>query len=456
MYKIISPIALTIFLSVLVFSEENDNSEPIVDNNVSFFKFLGVSKIKNSHAPVFKNDQNLSDYRWNALETKWVNAYALLAIIIDRSIFSQNDESIAHVGDLSPFDRGDIRAIRVGALGTINFEKPWTWVIAGATRSWDRGFDVSDDDADETFTFFDVALSIPLWGDFGRMSIGKMKEPGSMERTMGMVFEQTMERPMHLDALLPSRNTGITLNDVLLDERMTWKAGIFNNWFEQDNVSFSEMSMQYVGRVTGLAYENKEALRLLHLGATYRYSDGELGIAQYQVGPEQSYVGAWLDTGILDIEDATTYNLEMTYLDGPLWLAAEYTNVDLSAPLHGNPSFDGYHVAANYIVTGEHRGYNNRNGTVRHVIPEHDFTNGGWGALELSARYSTLDLNAALVQAGEMQITTVGVIWHTQKASQFHLQYSRAHLESLDLATRTIPLESDTDIVQFRWVYFLD
>ncbi len=412
-----------------------------------------LSAEKDEHPPIFTNDQNLSDYKWNALETKWVNAYGVIAIALDRSTFSQDDKSLSHVGSQDPFDRGEIRAIRIGAGGTINFEKPWTWIIAGATRSWDQGFET---DSDETFTFFDVAIGIPLWGEYARVQIGKMKEPISLERNMGMVFEQFVERPMHLDALLPARNTGVSVSDMILDQQVTWNAGIFNNWIEQDNISFSEMSMAYVGRVTAVAYEDTEAQRLLHLGAGYRYSDAKLGYVQYRVGPEQFYVDKWMDTGELPADSAGTMNLEMTYLDGPLWLAAEYTSVEVESPTMDDPTFGGYHISANYMLTGEHRGYNKRRAVVRRVIPSQDFTGGGWGALGLSARYSTLDLTDGLVEGGEMEVSSLGLTWYTQKASQFHLQWSRAHLESNDFATHTVPSESDTDIVQFRWVYILD
>ena len=405
------------------------------------------------YPPVFKNDQNVCAYKWNALETKWVNAYGVIAMALDRSTFSQDADSLAHVGSMDPFDKGEIRAIRVGAAGTINFERPWTWIVAGATRSWDQGFDTT---TDETFTFFDVAIGIPLWGEYARIQIGKIKEPISLERNMGMSFEQFTERPMHLDALLPARNTGISISDMILDERVTWRAGVFNNWIEQDDISFSEMSSAFIGRVTAVAYENKEEERLLHLGAGYRYSDAKLGYVQYGVGPEQYYVGKWLDTGAIDADSSGTVNFEMTYLDGPLWLASEYTSVDVESNIIGNPTFSGYHVSVNYMLTGEHRGYNKRRAVVRRVIPENDFTSGGWGALGLSARYSTLDLTDGLVEGGEMDVSSLGFIWYTQKESQFHFQWSRAHLKSNDLATQSIPSESDTDIFQFRWVYALD
>lgn len=454
MNHILKIISVTILVSVVALSQENNASETkTVDDAISFFTFTGMSKDRSTYPPILKNDQNLSEYKWNALETEWVNAYAVIAIAMDRSIFSQGNDSLAHVESLDPFDKGEIRAIRIGAVGTINFERPWTWAIAGASRSWDQGFDTTDD---ETFTLFDVAIGIPLWGEYARFQIGKMKEPMSLERSMGMTFEQLMERPMHLDALLPARNTGISASDMIFDDRVTWRAGIFNNWIEQDDVSFSEMSNAYVGRVTAVAYEDKEAQRLLHLGAGYRYSDAKLGYVQYRTGPEQSFVGKWVDTGAVIADGTGTTNLEMTYLDGPLWLAAEYTSVAVDSSTIGDPTFGGYHVAANYMLTGEHRGYNKRRAVVRRVIPDSDFTSGGWGAVGLSARYSTLDLSDGLIEGGEMQVSTVGIAWYTQKASQFHLQWSRAHLESYDLATKTIPLQSDTDIVQFRWVYLLD
>ena len=417
------------------------------------FLEASMSKDEQKHPPVFKNDQNLSEYRWNALETKWVNAYGVIAVALDRSSFSQDAESYAQVGDLDPFSKGNIRGLRLGAVGTINFERPWTWVIAGASRAWDQGFDTT---TDETFTIYDLAMTFPTWGEYGRFHIGKMKEPISSGRTNGLTFQQAMERPMHLDAFLPARNTGVALSDMILNEKMTWHVGVFNNWLEQKDVSFSDMSMNYVGRVTAVAYENNESKRLLHLGAGYRYSDAKLGYVHYRVGPEQSYVDKWLDTGAIDTNSAGTVNLEMIYLDGPLWLDAEYTSVSLDSPSLGDPTFSGYHIGAEYLVTGEHRGYNNRRGITRRVIPKKDFTSGGWGAIGITARYSTLDLTDGLVEGGEMQINTVGITWYTQKESQFHLQWSRAHLESNDLLTNSIPLESDIDIVQFRWVYLLD
>ena len=74
MTKLLGPALTIMFLSISLFAEENNSAKSVDDTDSSFFKFLGMSKKKNSYAPTFKNDQNLSAYRWNALETKWVNA----------------------------------------------------------------------------------------------------------------------------------------------------------------------------------------------------------------------------------------------------------------------------------------------------------------------------------------------------------------------------------------------
>jgi phosphate-selective porin OprO/OprP len=309
---------------------------------------------------------------------------------------------------------------------------------------------------EDKITLYDALVGIPVWGEYGRMQIGKMKAPISMERIMGLAFEQTMERPTHLDALLDSRSIGIDFSDMIFDQRFTWKIGAFNNWLDKDDLSFSEANQEVVGRVTAVAYEDEEKGRLLHLGAAYRYVDMRERSIRYAVGPEQWFVDPWVDTGNFAAEASHTVNLEMSYLDGPLWLASEYTSTSVDAPQFGNPTFSGYHVAANYFLTGEHRGYNKRTGIVRRITPILDFTNGGEGAVEISARYSTLDLTDGAIEGGTIDISSLGLIWHPRRDMQFHMQWSRTHLNSTDIKTGIIPMKSDSDILQFRLVIVID
>jgi len=271
---------------------------------------------------------------------------------------------------------------------------------------------------------------------------------------MGLVYEQVMERSMHLDALLPSRNIGVTVSDMILEGRVRWRAGVFNDWIDEPQLTISQSNWVGVGRVTTVAYEEGE--RLLHLGMGYRYEKIREGTIRFDVGPEQSFVPPWLDTGEFAAEHSQTLNLELTWLDGPLWIASEYTEAKLGSKHYGNPDFYGYHLSANYFITGEHRGYNHRTGTVRRIRPVLDFTDGGWGALELSARYSFLDLNSAGIEGGAMSIVSAGLIWHPAYDLQLHAQWSRANLKNPGRNNPSFQMEGRSDILQVRFVYLLD
>ena len=57
---------------------------------------------------------------------------------------------------------------------------------------------------------------------------------------------------------------------------------------------------------------------------------------------------------------------------------------------------NGFYVQGSYLLTGEHRPYNRALGIFSGIRPKRNFLeDGGWGAWELAARYSYLDLAAS-------------------------------------------------------------
>ena len=119
--------------------------------------------------------------KWNRWETKAVSGIFIAGLVLDRmNWLSQEAISEGRVGDLSEFDGGEIRGLRFGVVGTLNFEKPWVYTIFGATNAFDKGFETEDLD---NIALFDWRLDIPFFKN-SVMSIGKQKEPISMERLM--------------------------------------------------------------------------------------------------------------------------------------------------------------------------------------------------------------------------------------------------------------------------------
>jgi phosphate-selective porin OprO/OprP len=350
--------------------------------------------------------------KWNRFESKWVSGIFSGAIALDRmNWLSQNVVSDAQFGDLNEYDGGEIRALRFGLFGTLNFERPWVYVIAGATNAFDKGFETEDLD---DITLFDWRLDIPFFRN-SVMSVGKQKEPISMERLTGMVFLPWQERSAVADALLPSRNVGIVWNGSSPDTYTSWAFGVFNDWFDA-NQDFDDSASQFIGRLTWVPFRTEDDSNLLHLGLGYRYSDAKEGF-RYRTEPEFSKSPVFVDTGfgsdngLLAAENSATYNLELSWRKGPFWLASEYFRTYIRSPSLEDPVFDGYYVSASWILTGEMRPYNKKNGLFRPIPISRTVHQNGKGAWELAARYSDIDLTDGLVEGGDMQIASLGLNW---------------------------------------------
>lgn len=357
--------------------------------------------------PPFMVPLNYQDSsKWNKFETKYVNGIFVSALLLDRmNWLSQDEGSENQLGDLNIYDGGEIRGLRFGIIGTLNFEKPWIYTIFAATNSFDKGFEVHDKD---NLTFFDYRLDIPFLNS-SVMSIGKQKEPISMNRLTGGTFLANQERAAISDAVLPSRNIGIVWSGFSAERKTSWAFGAFNNWLEEKN-SFDEGANQYIGRLTWAALANKDKSSLLHVGAGYRYSDARQGF-RFATEPEFNKSPDFVDTGFYQADKTQTYNVELAWRRGPAMLVSEYTRTDVSNPALGNPSFDGYYVEASWVLTGEMRAYHNKGGVFGGIPVAKSVYQNGKGAWELYTRYSDISLTDGMIDGGDMQIASLGLNW---------------------------------------------
>ena len=351
--------------------------------------------------------------KWNRFETKYVSGIFISGLFLDRTNWlSQDAASRGQVGDLADFDGGEIRGLRFGFAGTLNwFEKPWIYTIFGATNAFDKGF--NEEDLDDV-SLFDWRLDIPFFRH-SVMSIGKQKEPISGERVQSMMFNHMQERTAVADAMLPSRNVGIVWNGSSPERYSSWAFGVFNDWIESGE-DLHESATQYIGRLTWAPLRSADTSNLLHLGLGYRYSDAKTGF-RYRTEPEFNQAPLYVDTGfgtetgVLPADNLQTWNAELSWRRGPLWLASEYTRTDVDNPALGNPSFDGYWLGASWILTGEMRAYNRKSGTFGGVPVSRSVYQNGKGGWELTGRWSTVDLEDGPVRGGEMDIVSLGLTW---------------------------------------------
>jgi phosphate-selective porin OprO/OprP len=368
--------------------------------------------------------------RWTRFDSKYVSGLITGAVVLDRQFWvEQDDNSRFQVGDLEPFDGGEIRGLRFGAVGTLNFDKPWIWTVFGATHAFDKGFDSTETD---DYTLFDLRLDIPIW-EKASFSIGKQKEPISMEWLMALGHGPLGERAAVSDALLPSRNVGVVMASTLFNDRMTMAGGAFNNWLDKDQPnSFSDNATQYVGRATWIPALSGNESTLLHLGVGLRYSDSEEGFGA-QAGPEVNKAPNYVETDFFFPENSMTYQAEASLRTGPFWLHSEYVRTDLDAPTFTDPTIEGYHITASWILTGEIRPYNKRVGIFKPIAVARTVEQNGWGAWEVSTRFSTLDMSEAPGldggDAGEMDIWSLGLNWWLNPYMNVNVNYRYADLD---------------------------
>jgi len=363
--------------------------------------------------------------KWNHFNWDKASMIFAAALLLDRTNWiSQNNENELQVGDLRDHEGGEIRALRIGVIGALKFKKPWIYTVYGATNAFSIGFDSRETDS---FSWLDYRLDIPVFN--GRiLSVGKQKEPISMERLMTLISIPFQERAAASDALMTSRNLGVVLSGTELDGRMSWAGGVFNDWLESGG-SRSDGSTQFTGRITGLPLITADESNLLHLGIGYRYSNAEEGFTTAN-GPEINIAPDFIDIGTLLFPDRfSTWNAEISWRKGPMWLSSEYTRSDVANTMNGDLSFSGFNVSASWILTGEMRAYNRKSGTFGPVPIAKHANQGGWGAIEIGLRYSHTDLTDRTIFGGEMDVYSLAFNWWLQRNINFNINWRYVKLD---------------------------
>lgn len=297
----------------------------------------------------------------------------------------------------------------------------------------------------ESKLWLDVALRMEtraLFGaDYGRVRIGYFKTPVSMESVAASRATALMEASAASQAIYQGRRTGVEWS--LERPRYAVSAAyFFGHDLQGDNPGTTAAA-----RAVWTPVKDKD--RVIHLGLTgsvenpHGYRDGRgtwFGpSARFRARPMSGLTTVRLvDSGALRDTDRIVRNgLEALWLDGPWSVQAEVLRATAQREA-GRPDFTaaGYYVTGSWVLTGESRSYSGNN--LGNVKPAH-----GYGAVEVLARYGSLDLDDGGIAGGRQRDWTLGANWYLGTHLKFQANYVHVNADKG-------PLSADPDVVELR------
>ena len=295
-------------------------------------------------------------------------------------------------------------------------------------------FKVQYDFAGGTTKFKDVYLGLKGIPVLGKIRLGHMKEPFSLEEMTSSNNVTFLERALP-NVFAPSRNTGVLISNHV-KERVSWGMGVFLDTNDL-GVDQGDGEFNFTGRLTGTPWHAAKGKKVVHLGLGYSHRSPSEPDFRYRQRPEAHLAPRFVDTGTLRMHSAHLVGPEFALVHGSASVQAEYIRAGLN-PVTGNATsnFHGYYLLGSYFLTGEQRNYRASAGQFRGIKPRRNFSLGqkGTGAWEVAVRYSSLDLNHGTVSGGKLDDFTAGLNWYLNPNARVMWNYIRANRESLGKA----------------------
>jgi phosphate-selective porin OprO/OprP len=366
-----------------------------------------------------------------------------------------------------------IRRLRLGVEGTL---------------PGDFGYKFEADFANSTVGFGDVIMTYAPKGKPWQLTIGNFETMDGMEQITSSRFTSFIERAQMNDAFTNTRRLGIGLGLKNAANTLRYDVGFFTA--HTIDASFDNDGWIAAARLT---YAPQAFGGQLHFGASAQHREFQSNasgvasvstntpstnqIARYRARPFLQTTGErFVDTGNFAAKSDNIFGLELAGIFGPLHVAgeAQYTKVKAYAPgdistgldafaggslvvPNGDPSFYSYYAEVGYFLTGETRGY--KNGLWDRTKVKNPFDKGGWGALQINARYDYLDLDSSklktaftnnfgtgvfttsnsLSRGGKQTGYLLGLTWIPMDYVRFIVQYVHTDVEGGPFAATAKP-----------------
>jgi phosphate-selective porin OprO/OprP len=200
-------------------------------------------------------------------------------------------------------------------------------------------------------------------------------------------------------------------------------------------------------RLTAAPILEDEGRRLVHLGiaVSERFPEGGMAIFNQHprstlLDPSDSTLSPFVPEIEIPADFVQLFNLQLATCNGPFWTQSEWYGA-IVPQFGGGPVFlRGFYTSCGCFLTGEHRVYEQETGVLGPVAVSRPVLRGaeardrphGWGAWELTARFSYLNYFDSDMPPGpvgqnigiRLPQATFGVNWYLADRMRLMFNYS--------------------------------
>lgn len=250
------------------------------------------------------------------------------------------------------------------------------------------------------------------------VTIGQFKQPFGMEAMSADKNATFMERGLPF-AFVITRAPGIAVGSS--GANWSLNAGLFGEPVGSAQAGDEGHALVARGTYAPLLGNN----RVVHLGLGYtlRYPTADnstnttgdrFATARFRSKPESNILAQRLvDTGeIVGVDQYSIGGLELAAQFGAFSLQSEYHAVTVDRETGSSLDFSGWYAQLACTLTGEARPYKAERGVFDGIRPAKNFGKDGWGAFEVAARMSGLDLSDKEVAGGRERNAAIALNWY--------------------------------------------
>ena len=285
------------------------------------------------------------------------------------------------------------------------------------------------------------------------ITIGWQKTRYGLESTTSSKYLTYMERGL-TDTFSPDRGVGVLWTHKY-SMGITQLSYLIPNGNEEGDTDFRADANTVLARGTIAPIYDKKSGQVLHFGLNggyYKYNDKTAAL-KFSSRPEshlaEKLVAVKFDSPDRDLR----YALETAYASHGFLFTGEYAAAMVEAGNGEDYTFDAWYLSASYMITGESHKYKKSSGYFKEVTPDNPVSEGGFGAWEISARYSALNLTDNDVYGGDLKDITLGLNWYLESNLKFVLNYVRFDADNYENSSAYVSSQ-DGSIVQARLQFY--